>query len=240
MGSTIGVVILAYNVQFQILETIKSLPDFIDRIYIVDDGSPDGTAALVRNLDYPVIKLIRHGSNRGPGASLSTGYCAALEDDMDIVVKVDGDGQMISDYIGSLITPILENKVDYTKGDRLSIAENYQCMPRFRLFGNRILTWLTSIASGYLQLSDAQNGFTAISKKALKTINLNLYPYYGYLNDILIQLNAHRFRILDIPMLAKYGSEKSAIRLGIYIPKVSFMLLRGLCWRLWQRYLKGS
>ena len=205
----IGVIVLAYKVENQIVETIKGIPAFADRIYVIDDGSPDKTADCVRSLNHEKVKLIQHECNRGPGAALATGYRATLEDGMDIVVKVDGDGQMTCGYMENLITPIIEGEVDYTKGNRLSTAENYECMPRFRLFGNHLLTWLTRIASGYWRLNDAQNGFTAISSKALRNVNLNLYSYYGYLNDLLIQLNIHHFRILDIPMEAKYGKEKS-------------------------------
>ena len=232
----IGVIVLAYRVEHQIRDALKSMPSFVDRIYVVDDGSPDKTAALVKSLSDSRIRLIQHRTNQGPGAALSTGYHAALEDDIDVMIKVDGDGQMPTEQMEDLITPIIEGKVDYAKGNRLSTSEHYQSMPRFRLFGNLMLTWLSRIASGYWQLNDAQNGFTAISKQALKTINLNLYPRYGYLNDLLVQLNVHGYRILDVPMPARYGTEKSAIRLKTYIPKIASLLLRKFCWRLWRKY----
>ncbi|MFC1862253.1 glycosyltransferase family 2 protein [Chloroflexota bacterium] len=235
-GKTISIVIPVYNEEDFIVSVINNVPNFVDRIYIVDDGSPDRTVGIVKTLNHSLVTLIQHETNHGPGAALSTGYQAALEDNMDIVVKIDGDDQMPSDQIENLIMPIVEGKVDYTKGDRLSSSQHRRGMPRFRLFGNLLLTGLTRIASGCWHLSDSQNGFTAISKKALETVNLNLYPCYGYLNDLLIQLNVHHFKVSDVPMLAKYGKEKSSIRLKTYIPKISLLLLTRFLWRLRMKY----
>ena len=188
----IGVVILAYDVESFIRGVIEGLPGFVDKIYVVDDGSKDKTTEIVRSLTadvnnatYNKVTLLNHTANRGPGAGLQTGYKAALLDSMDIIVKVDGDGQMRAEYMENLIIPIVEKRADYTKGNRLYNHAYQADMPRFRLFGNRILTWLTRIESGYWHISDSQNGYTAITQKALKTIDLNFYKYYGYLNDIL-------------------------------------------------------
>jgi glycosyltransferase involved in cell wall biosynthesis len=237
-GHKIGVVVLAYNVAEFIGDTIRELPDFTDKIYVVDDGSVDQTPEIVKSFNHGSAKLIRHEINRGPGAALNSGYRAALEDKIDIIVKVDGDGQMPADQMENIIIPIVEGKADYTKGDRISNRYNRQGMPRFRLAGNLLLTWLTRIASGYWRISDSQNGFIAISGTALQKMNLKLYPYYGYLNDLLIQLNVHSARVLDVPMPAKYGKEKSSIRLRAYIPKLSFFLLRRFLWRLMVKYFR--
>lgn len=237
-GLKIGVVVLAYKVENQIKDTIENLPEFIDKIYVIEDGSPDRTATIVRSLNHSQVNLIQHETNKGPGGALSTGYHSALEDNMDIVVKLDGDGQMPPEQIISLIMPITKGEADYTKGDRLSRPELHDSMPRFRLFGNRLLTWLTRIASGYWHINDSQNGFTAISHKALQTINLSLYPYYGYLNDLLVQLNVHHFKTLDVPMRAKYGGERSSIQLTRYVPKLSWLLLTRFLWRLKVKYFR--
>lgn len=237
-GRKVGVVVLAYNVAEFIEDTIKGVPDFMDKIYVVDDGNVDKTPEIVKSLNHNRVKLMRHETNRGPGAALNTGYNAALEDKMDIIVKVDGDGQMPLDQIENIIIPIVEGKADYTKGDRISNRYNRQGMPRFRLVGNLLLTWLTRIASGYWHLNDTQNGFTAISSTALQQMDLKLYPYYGYLNDILIQMNVHSARVVDVPMPAKYGKERSSIHLTKYVSKVSILLLSRLFWRLKETYLK--
>lgn len=234
----IGAVVLAYKVENQVKDTIENLPEFIDKIYVIDDGSPDRTWEMVRLFNHSRVNLIQHETNRGPGAALSTGYHAALEDNMDIVVKVDGDGQMPPEQIVNLIMPIIKGEADYTKGDRLSRPELHDSMPRFGLFGNRLLTWLTRIASGYWHINDSQNGFTAISKKALQIVNSDLYSYYGYLNDLLVQLNVHHIKISDVPMPAKYGGERSSIQLTRYVPKLSWLLLTRFLWRLKVKYFR--
>ena len=234
----IGVVIPAYNVEMHLNSTVEELPNIIDRIYVIDDGSSDNTASVVEDCLRSNVCLIRHTTNRGPGAAMVTGYKEALKDQMDIIVKLDGDGQMLSTNIESLIYPIIEKKADYTKGDRLSDSKNRRPIPKFRLFGNLLLTYLTRIASGYWHVNDTQNGFVAISRKALNSINIeSIYPYYGYLNDILVRLNVYGFKIQDVKMKAKYGKEKSSIRLRRYVPKVSLFLLSKLLWRLKAKYL---
>ena len=234
----IGAVIPAFNVEDHLKHTIEELPDFIDKIYVVDDGSTDNTACLIQNISSRLC-LIRHGTNKGPGAAMTTGYRAAMRDKMDILVKLDGDGQMRSESIQNLVTPIIEKKADYTKGDRISSSEFRRTMPRFRLLGNFVLTYLTRVASGYWHINDTQNGFVAISRQALENIDIDtLYPYYGYLNDILTRLNVAGFKVQDVTMPAKYGSEKSSIRLVIYVPKVSLFLLSCFLWRLRAKYLR--
>ncbi len=235
----IGAVILAYNVERTIENTIKGVPALVDMVYVVDDGSRDNTASIVEPLSNPNLSLIRHDRNRGPGAALITGFSTALEDGMDIVIKIDGDGQMPMDQIENLIKPIADGKVEYTKGDRLSKPENRIGMPRFRLFGNILLTVLTRVASGYRHVNDTQNGYVAISSRALKNIGIrNVDSYYGYLNDILVRLNSSGFEIQDIPMPAIYGSEESSIKLRRYVFKVSLLLLTRFMWRLKVKYFR--
>jgi len=232
----IGAVIPAYNVERHIKQMIEGLPAMIDRIYVVDDGSTDNTSNVIK--EFSNIHLLKHEVNKGPGAAMVTGFLTALQDDMDIIVKLDGDGQMHPEQIESLISPIIEHKADYTKGDRLSNSEYQRTMPKFRLFGNFVLTYLTRIASGYWHVNDTQNGFVAMSKRALQSINMaTVFPYYGYLNDILVRLNVMGFTVQDVPMRAQYGQEKSAILLRKFIPRVANLLLRSFFWRLKTRYL---
>lgn len=238
-GKKISVVIPAYNVETHLKSTIDGLPAMIDRIYVIDDGSTDNTTGVIS--ESASICLLKHGVNKGPGAAMATGCLAALRDDMDVVVKLDGDGQMHPEQIENLILPIIEGKADYTKGDRLSNRDYRKTMPRFRLFGNLILTYLTRIASGYWHINDTQNGFVAMSKRALQSIDMEtVYPYYGYLNDILVKLHSGGFTVRDVPMRAKYGQERSAIRLRKFVPKVSMVLLDRFFWRLKTTYLSGQ
>ncbi|MDD5701800.1 MAG: glycosyltransferase family 2 protein [Dehalococcoidales bacterium] len=234
----IGIVVLCYDVEPFISGVIEELPEFVDRIYVIDDCSKDNTYQVVSGLKNPKVALIRHETNLGPGAGLRTGYKAALADGTDIVIKIDGDGQMPVEQIEDMISPIMEKKADYIKGNRLQSDPGRHGMPRFRMVGNHLLTWLTRIESGYWHISDSQNGFTAISREALAAIDLDFCSYYGYLNDILARLNIYNFKVLDISMPAKYGKEKSKIKYARFIPRVSLILLRIFLWRLRVKYLR--
>lgn len=240
----VGVVVLAYNVESHVARVLDAMPEWVDAVYVVDDASADLTAETIRDwcdngngamgtaLPYRQISVIQHPQNRGPGAALSSGYARAMADGMDTVVKVDGDNQMDLGEMTRLLEPIVSGKADYAKGDRLAYAALHKDMPRFRLMGNRLLTRLTRIASGNRGLSDSQNGYTAISRRALMTVGWNLYPYYGYLNELLVRLCAHGLVVADVPMVARYGPERSSIRLRWYVPRVSALMLRLFVWRV--------
>ena len=234
----IGVVIPAHNEENHIKDTIETLPDFVDKIYVIDDGSTDRTAEIVKTLTDQRIRLMQHEVNKGPGAALVTGYKAALKDERDVIVKMDGDNQMDPEQLPILLEPIIEGKADYTKGNRLLSPEYRTGMTKWRFFGNSMLTLLTKMGSGYWQMMDPQNGYTATSRSVLERIDIDsIYPYYGYLNDILVKLNVYGYRVMDIVMPARYGRERSSIRYGKYIVKVSLMLLLDFLWRLKMKYV---
>ena len=234
----IGVVIPAYNEENHIKDTVETLPDFVDKIYVVDDGSTDKTAEIVKMSADQRVHLLQHEVNKGMGAALVSGYKAALKDEMDVVVKMDGDNQMDPEQLPNLLEPIIEGKADYTKGNRLLNPEYRSGMTKWRFFGNSMLTFLTKIGSGYWQMMDPQNGYTAVSRRVLERINLDsIYPYYGYCNDILAKLNVYGYRVMDIVMPARYRNERSSIKYSEYIVKVSLMLLRNFFWRLKMKYV---
>ncbi|WP_266081726.1 glycosyltransferase family 2 protein [Haladaptatus caseinilyticus] len=250
-GHTIGVVVPAYNEEGFVGDVLDSLPDFVDRVYAIDDASTDDTweeirahAAVERapragvsdDTDGKVV-AIRHQQNRGAGGAIKTGYLAARDDGIDVTVTIDADGQMDPGMMTQFLDPIVAEKADYTKGNRLSNSEFRSAMPRFRLLGNWLLTGLTRIASGYWDITDPQNGYTAISLQALEAIDLEeMYEYYGYCNDILVKLNVADMQVADVDMPSAYGDEESSIEYDDYIPKVSIMLLRNFFWRLGSRY----
>lgn len=258
---TIGVVVPAYNEEAFIGGVIADMPPYIDHIYAVDDGSTDGTweaicewvgteerteVAQAGVADGgiavgPRVIPLRHETNRGPGAAIKTGYLEALEQGMDVVATVDGDGQMEPERLEQLLNPIVAGEAGYAKGNRLGDPESWRTMPRLRLVGNVALSFLTKLASGYWRSRDAQNGFTAISRSALEAVDVEtLYEYYGYCDEVLVRLNVDDVPVADIPMPARYGDETSAIRYVEYIPRVSLMLLRNFLWRLWRKYLLGA
>lgn len=240
-GKAIGVAVPAYNEENLLNKTMDSMPKLVDRIYVVDDCSTDNTPQIINSLTDPRIYPIRHEQNRGVGAAIVSGYKRALEENIDIVVIMAGDNQMDPAHITKLIKPVADGTADYAKGDRLSQEGNQIGMSPWRQFGNWLLTWLTRIAAGNWKLQDPQNGYTAISNKALRMVDLDtLYPRYGYCNELLVRLSACGIKILDIPMPARYGMEKSKIRYSKYIPKVSWLLLKNFLWRLRVKYLKGG
>lgn len=236
---TIAVIVPAYNEENLISQTITTIPDFVDKIIVIDDHSRDKTAEIVQSYMKKLtdkLILVQHEKNKGVGAAIKTGYKKSLELGIDITAVMAGDAQMDPNELHRLLDPIIEGKTDYAKGNRLTHKEKIK-MPRFRAFGNGILTFLTKIASGYWNVIDPQNGYTAISKKALETIDVDgIYDYYGYPNDMLIKLNLCKFRIIDVEMPPRYGNEKSKIKMGRYSFKLSWLLIKGFFKRIWSEY----
>jgi len=249
-GSSVGVVVPAYNEEESIGEVIRTLPSFVDRAYVIDDGSTDDTWRIIRERaaavnaereddDHPfedVVVPIRHGTNRGVGGAIKTGYQRARTERIDVTAVMGGDAQMDPDHLARYLDPIIDGGVDYTKGNRFLERDDLNAMPRFRLIGNVMLTGLTKLASGYWNLSDPQNGYTAISLSALETADIDdMYEYYGYCNDLLVKLNVENLRVADVARPSSYTYDDgwdSHIVYSEYIPRVSGMLLRNFLWRL--------
>lgn len=181
---------------------------------------------------------VRHETNRGRGAAVQTGYRLALMAGHDVVVVMDGDGQMDPAILDKIIEPVVAGKADYAKGNRLESLAHCEKMSEWRLFGNILLTVLTKIASGHWHIRDPQNGYTAISAEALDKLSISdLYNDYGLLNDILVRMDIHEMRVVDVPMNAVYGDETSGIQYRSFVPMLSFLLVRGFLWRLWVKYV---
>ena len=238
VGYDIGVVVPAYNEELLIEETINGIPKYVEKIYVIDDCSTDRTPEILKTISDPRVISVRHEKNKGVGAAIITGYKLALEDDMDIVAVMAGDDQMDPEQLPRLITPIIDGRADYTKGNRLLSKDFRSGMSTWRTLGNAMLTMITKIGSGYWHIMDPQNGYAAISGDALRMMNLDLlYPYYGYCNDMLVKLNAFGMRTLDVAMPARYGREKSSIRYSKYIVKVAPMIFKSFLWRLKIKYV---
>lgn len=239
-NKTISVVVPAYNEQLLIIETLSTIPEYVDKIYVINDCSKDDTQKKIDEYlpkDNRIV-AIQHEVNKGVGAAIVTGYKQSRADKIDIAAVMAGDNQMNPDFLPHLLDPIIDGKVDYTVGNRLTNIAYRGGMSKWRFFGNSILSLLTKIASGYWQMSDPQNGYTAISLRALETVSLDaIYPRYGYCNDLLARLNTFGFRMRNVPHPARYGREKSGIRYGVYIRKVSWLLVRDFCWRMKMKYV---
>ncbi|WP_440951253.1 glycosyltransferase family 2 protein [Methanosphaerula subterraneus] len=239
-GKRIAVVVPAYNEELLIGETLAKIPGFVARVYAVNDCSTDQTQKIIDSiaLRNNFLVPIQHEVNMGVGAAIVTGYKKALEDGMDIIAVMAGDDQMDPAFLPDLLDPIVDNKCDYTMGNRLIGTPYQKGMSTWRFIGNSTLTMLTKIASGYWQMMDPQNGYTAISRRSLERINLdNVYPRYGYCNDLLVKLNVNGFRVINVPHPARYGMERSGIKYSTYILKVSKLLLWDFLWRLKMKYL---
>ena len=234
----LGIVVPAYNEEKLIADTLKGIPLEADRIYVVDDASTDDTRDIAENFPDRRICILGNGHNQGVGAAIVTGYKKALEENMDVVVVMAGDNQMSAKYLPDLLGPLISGKADYSKGNRLTCSANRKGMSSWRQFGNFILSILTKIASGYWGVGDPQNGYTAITRAALKSVGLDeIYTRYGYCNDLLVRLNVAGARVVDVPMPARYANEKSKIRYPKYIVNVSYLLLRTFLWRIKNKYI---
>ena len=290
-GDTIGVVVPAYNESGFVGDVITTLPQFVDRAYVVDDCSTDGTwdeiqrAAAQMNhrpsasdspsmestatepqtgdprtdasstdelpsdesteihadggqVFAPRIVTIRHEKNRGVGGAIKTGYHRAREDGLDVVAVMNGDGQMDPGILDRIVEPVVSGRAEFAKGNRLTRRAHRETMSAWRLFGNVLLTFLTKAVSGYWRMNDPQNGYTAISNRALETIDLDrLYDDYGFCNDLLVHLNVHELPIEDVEMESRYGNETSHIKYSRFVPKLSWLLARRAAWRYHQKYV---
>ena len=242
MKPLISVIVPAYNEEKLIGQTLTSMPDFVDKIIVVDDKSTDNTAKIVVETaenDQKKIHLLQHEANQGVGGAIVTGYKMARDLDMDVTVVMAGDAQMDPDDLIRIIEPVADGSADYTKGNRLFYGDAWNMIPHYRYLGNSFLSLMTKISSGYWHIADSQSGYTAISLIALQRINLDrIYKRYGMPNDLLIKLNQHDFKVRDVHVRPVYNvGEKSGIKLIHVIPKISWILFKGFWQRLVFKYV---
>lgn len=240
-NKSICVVVPAHNEATQIGRVIETMPEFVDRIVIIDDASKDNTGEIIKRYqsDNDKIVLIKHETNQGVGGAIVSGYKWARDNDMDVTAVMAGDGQMDPADLSKIIRPIVDDTADYSKGNRLFFGDAWHMIPHYRYLGNSTLSLLTKIASGYWHIADSQSGYTAISLIALKRINLDrIYKNYGMPNDLLIKLNQYDFRVCDVHIKPVYHiGEKSGIRLRRVIPRISWLLFKGFWKRLFFKYV---
>ncbi len=243
-GLRISVVVPARNEEQAIREVIRSVPDFVDRIVVIDDASNDGTfqaASMEKDLR---LSVIRHRKNLGVGGAILTGHkiCMALGSEVNVVMA--GDGQMDPGYLSRLLDAVIEEGVDYAKGNRFISKGHSKGMPTTRIVGNLILSFMTKCASGYWSISDSQNGYTAVRTSVLKDLDLNgITKGYMFENDMLINLGIAGHRVKDIPVPARYPSKYSQINMRRFVLSAFPFLVRGF-FRRWivsgLRKRKGS
>jgi glycosyltransferase involved in cell wall biosynthesis len=220
-------------VKDHILEVIEGIGPEVSKIYVVDDACPDGSGKFVqKNSKDKRLSFIFHEENQGVGGAVISGYKAAYADGSDVVVKIDGDGQMDPSLISAIAKPVVEGSADYSKGDRFDSLENLFGMPKVRIFGNAVLSLWAKFSTGYWSMTDPTNGFTAIHRRALEAMNLDkIRRSYFFESDILFRLNIANCVVADVPMAAVYGSEKS----NMSILKVMFEFPWRHTVNLWKR-----
>lgn len=212
----IAAVVPCYRVGHKILDVLNRIGPEIGLIYLIDDACPENSLAQVeKNCHDKRIRIIKHKENQGVGGAVCTGYREALNDGAQIVVKIDGDGQMDPALVPGLVAPIIYGKADYVKGNRFFFLNDVKAMPRIRLFGNAALSFMTKLSTGYWQIFDPTNGFTAVSSTALRLIDLSkVSRRYFFESDFLFHLALSRAVVLDFPMKAVYEDEKSSLKPG--------------------------
>ena len=210
-GERIAVVIPAFKVSEHILGVVGNIGPEVSLIVVVDDCCPESSGLLVQNVSKDKrVKVLTHQENKGVGGAMITGYQFVLEEGADVIVKLDGDGQMDPALIPILVGPILKEQADYVKGNRFFNVQAILRMPKARIFGNLVLSFFSKVSTGYWQVFDPNNGFTAIHASALKQLPLEkISNRYFFESDMLFRLNLARAVVVDIPMDAVYGEEKS-------------------------------
>ena len=241
-NKNIAVVVPAFNEEILIESTVTGIPDYVDKIVVVDDCSRDDTVNRVNALlqhQPGRIFLVAHAENQGVGGAIASGYIWCRDHDIDIAVVMAGDAQMDPDDLPALLEPLLNGEYDYAKGNRLFSGDAWNLIPRARYLGNAAMSLLTKIASGYWHVADSQCGFTAINRKALRAVDwTKMYKRYGQPNDLLVRLNLYNFRVCDIPTRPIYNiGEKSGIKPIRMIPHLSLLLFKLFIWRMFQKYV---
>jgi len=239
----IAVVVPCYNEEKLIERVIRTMPEFVDSIFLIDDASKDGTVAKIKEVlnvpEFGKFKLILHEKNQGVGGAIVTGYFEAIQDKAYCVAVMAGDAQMDPSNLSALLDLVIEEGVDYAKGNRLITGQAWEKIPHIRYLGNAFLSLLTKIASGYWHVADSQTGYTVIKRKSLELLPIKtLYKRYGYPNHMLVLLNVFNMRVRDIPVTPVYNiGETSGIKLYKVIPLMSFLLFRQFFWRMKEKYI---
>ncbi len=234
----ISVAIPCYQVKDQILDVIQRIPAQVAKIYVVDDNCPEQSGLLVQTYcNDPRIVVIFHETNQGVGGAVISAYRQALKDQMDIVVKIDGDGQMDPSLLPCLIKPIVQGEADYTKGNRFFSLDDLVAMPIVRKLGNAALSLISKCSSGYWNIMDPTNGYTAIHCQTLALLPLDkLHTRYFFESDMLFRLGTVRAVVRDISMTAKYADEKSNLQIKKVMLEFPALYLKSFFKRIFYNY----
>jgi len=237
-GRMVAVVIPSYKVKRHILDVIERIGPEVSKIYVVDDKCPDQSGLFVQHKSKdPRVTVVFNEVNLGVGGAVMVGYRQALIDGVDIIVKIDGDGQMDPCLLLRFVKPIATGQADYTKGNRFYDLSRVLQMPKMRLFGNAALSFMTKLSTGYWNLFDPTNGYTAISARVAAHLPMDkISKRYFFETDILFRLNTLRAVVVDIPMHAHYADEESGLKISKILGDFLFKHLRNLFKRIFYNY----
>jgi glycosyltransferase involved in cell wall biosynthesis len=223
-NARVAVVVPAYNERRLLGRTLRSVPPFVDRVIVVDDGSTDGTSEIAHATGDPRVEVASHPVNRGVGAAIATGYRLAFAAGVDIAAVMAGDAQMDPRDLAKVIAPIARGEADYVKGDRLSHPTAWRAIPIHRLVANHVLSRLTGMATG-LRVRDSQCGYTALSRRAASIAGVDaMWPGYGYPNDLLGRVSDAGLRVREVVVRPVYGDERSKLRVHHGLVVVPYVL----------------
>lgn len=237
------VIVPAYNEELLIEKTLDSIPSRADSIVVINDNSQDKTKSIVKKYKEKNkrVSLINHQKNLGVGQALISGYLYSYENNYDIAVVMPGDAQALPEDFDNLISPVISDKADYSKGNRLNYFDVQNIMPKHRFFGNTLLTLLTKFASGYYHIMDPQMGYTALNLKILPKLNIStLIKRYGYPGHLLYLLNLADAKVVDVDVKPHYGEEKSGIKLITFVPKLIYLLVKLFFSRVFKKLIKKN
>lgn len=235
-GKKVTVVVPAYNVAPHIRQVLKTIPEYVDEVVVVDDCGSDETGQLLAQVTDPRVIVLKHECNQGVGRAMVTGFTRALKGGSALIIKIDGDGQMDPRYIPDLLDPLVEEGYAYAKGNRFLDNAKLRDMPTLRLLGNYGLTFLTKLASGYWHVFDPQNGFIAVKAEVLEKIDLDhIAKRYFFENDMLVHLNIFSCRVKDVPIPARYGEETSSMSILEVLVTFPTYLFKRFWYRIYQK-----
>ncbi len=233
----VAVVVPAYRVEDQVEEVLRTLPSWVQSVIVVDDCSPDRSAERVTALRDARVRLVRHERNLGVGGAVVTGFREALRSGADVVVKMDGDGQMDPAHLPRLLAPLARHEADLTKGNRYRTLRTLEGMPLVRRLGNAALTFLVKLASGHWRMFDPTNGYLAVRAELLRRIDLDRLPKgYFFECGLLIELGLARAKVEDVPIPARYRGERSSLSIGSALIGFPIRLLAGCARRVVRQY----
>ncbi|MCA0242582.1 MAG: glycosyltransferase family 2 protein [Proteobacteria bacterium] len=234
----VAVVIPSYRVRAHVLSVLGDIGPEVERIFVVDDACPEASGDFVEQSCRDArVRVLRHAQNQGVGGAVMTGYRAAIDEGYDIIVKLDGDGQMNPQLLPAFVQPILDGHADYTKGNRFFNLEAVERMPRARLIGNAALSFMTKFSSGYWQLFDPTNGYTAIHRDVAGYLPFDkISQRYFFETDMLFRLNTLRAVVVDVPMEARYADEVSNLKIRRVLPEFLAKHARNTVKRIFYNY----